>query len=702
MKYKTQKTPLSVVRHIDSFKGVNTATSLYHTPENQLSEAVNMWSPNGALKSRPALLMKGDAIRSYDRENSFFRTYERSLPPFKAANYCRIGAVAEVRSSGYASVYYYLTDKDGNKKFIEEISFVSATGKNVPEIINVAFVFDNKIEGNGIFTVITLKEYTEEQENKKILYYELDESLKKFKVIDKKQFYTPVIMRYGKGNKYRLAVEQGKVEPKDSEMLEEVNIVNGAFSFYISCDGLSDTFNFPIKNVSLGEGETVTVDYAISALGTRRAVFGGNSNSALIDMFDKTVEIQLDRIIGKISFVCNGEPYSFPITKAYNTLKITAYKYDNDKAFELFSNPATETYFDGRLLRAGDNDSSNKLFFSGKDNHFYFYENGYIPVGEKRYAITAAASQNRYLFLFKDNEIYRLRLEESPYYNINEIVDKNLKADIKPPKYTLMTVNSTVGCDCPQSIAFCTNRLVWYHSDGFVYCLYGTNSYTEGSVYVLSDDISDRLKENKVDKYGIVAAAFEGYYFLCIESNIYIMDALVSGFRYLSGMKSSATANGGLNWYIWQLPKNTSLYTMYSLSSKLYALAGSIGENYSGAMYIAQFSEEKNTDSVMTAYNVCEEKEIPVQFSTALISPDKSEKALLKKISVDIENNADAYAFIFGREFEGKQFLIKPFEEILKKTVYIPPYLCSSVGVSVKTKAPVTVNSLDFEFYKRG
>lgn len=702
MKYKTQKTPSTIIKHIDSFKGVNTADAVYTTPENQLSEAVNMWNPNGVLKSRPALSMKGTAVRSYDRENIFFRTYERSLPPFKALHYCRIGAVAEVRTSGYASVYYYLTDSVGNKKFIEEIPFVSATGKNLTEIINVAFVFDNKIEGTGIFTVITLKENTDEAPIKKVLYYELDENLERFIAIDRKKFYVPVIMRYVKGNKYRLAVEQGKVEARETQTLEGVNIVNGAFSFYISCDGLSDVFNFPIKNVSLGDGESVIIDYAVSVMDTRQVVFGGNSNSVQINLFDKTIDIHLDRVNGKIAFTCEGEPYAFPITKADNTIKVTAYKYDNDKAIELFGNTATETYFDGRLLRAGADDSSNRLFFSGKDNHFYFYENGYIPVGEKDYAITAAASQNRYLFLFKENEIYRLRLEESPYYNINEIIEKNLNADIKPPKHTLMLVNSTVGCDCPQSIAFCTNRLVWYHSDGFVYCLYGTNSYTEGSVYVLSDDIKDRLKHKNIDKYGVVAAAFEGYYFLSIESSIYVMDALVSGFRYLSGMKTGATGNGGLSWYIWQLPENTYIYTLYSLSSKFYALVGSIGKNYSGAMYIAQFSEEKNSDSVMTADNVCEEKGIVAKFSTALITHSKGENSLLKKISIDIENQAEAYVTVFGREFEGRPFLIKPFEQSFKKAVYIPPYLCSGAGVKIKTTAPVTVNGLDFEFYKRG
>jgi hypothetical protein len=180
------------------------------------------------------------------------------------------------------------------------------------------------------------------------------------------------------------------------------------------------------------------------------------------------------------------------------------------------------------------------------------------------------------------------------------------------------------------------------------------------------------------------------------------MDALVSGFRYLSGMKTGATGNGGLSWYIWQLPENTYIYTLYSLSSKFYALVGSIGKNYSGAMYIAQFSEEKNSDSVMTADNVCEEKGIVAKFSTALITHSKGENSLLKKISIDIENQAEAYVTVFGREFEGRPFLIKPFEQSFKKAVYIPPYLCSGAGVKIKTTAPVTVNGLDFEFYKRG
>lgn len=699
MKYSKIKPMPNFTKHIDSFKGVNSANALEFVGENQLSEAVNIWSPDGSLKNRPGLLNKNSVLKRYDREYNYLRAYERNLPPFKALDYCKIGAICEARPSGHVSVCYYLSDKNGNRKMLEWFTYSVPSGGSMPNITNIMFVFGEKIMGSGIFTVLTVEVPTETAVERKIFYFELDSNFEKWIEIDKKKFYTPVILRYGKGNNYAKALELGRYVGKDEETLEEINIVNGAFSAYYSCDGLSDTFYLPYNKVSMQKGEIVKIEYALSIAETKSVVFGENENYKEIDVFGKTVGIELDRVNGKFFFTHENEPYGYPITKSENVLKVTAYKYDNDKAYELFSSNVSEIYFDDRLLRVGNFNSCNRLFYSGKDNHFYFNESASIPVGEKMYALTAVASQNRYLFLFKENEIYRLRMEESGYYDINEIINNKLKADLKTLKYTLMTVNSSIGCDCPKSIAFCTNRLVWYNSDGFVYCLYGTNSYTEGSVYVLSDDIANSLKEKPVDKTLVTATAFEGYYFLYINNKIYVMDALISGFRYLSGMKNTASKNGSLNWFVWEMPENVWLYSIYAVASKLYAVVGSIGKSYCGEMYITEFCEEKNTDSVFTDYDVCKEKPISVQLSSALISPDKR-NCLLKKISVDMENKNYVTANIFTKTKKGENFLIKNSNG--KKSVYIPPFLCTGAGITLKTTAPVTVNGLDFEFYLKG
>ena len=102
---------------------------------------------------------------------------------------------------------------------------------------------------------------------------------------------------------------------------------------------------------------------------------------------------------------------------------------------------------------------------------------------------------------------------------------------------------------------------------------------------------------------------------------------------------------------------------------------------------------------MFTDYDVCKEKPISVQLSSALISPDKR-NCLLKKISVDMENKNYVTANIFTKTKKGENFLIKNSNG--RKSVYIPPFLCTGAGITLKTTAPVTVNGLDFEFYLKG
>lgn len=696
MKYKKLKAPLSVVKHIDSFKGVNTADSLYSLKENQLREAVNLWCPNGALKSRPAIKANEETLHITSGDYSSLRVFERNLPPFKAGNYCRIGGVAEVGYFGYSSISFYLSDKNGNKKQLQILPFASPNGNRLSDIQNVVFISGDKIAGSGIFTVITLIEYNPENKNKRILYYELDSNLQDWIAVDKNKFYTPIYLRYGRGNNYLSATYIENDALKEPEILEEINIVNGAFTACFSCDNVSDTFDLPFDNISLTANDPVIVEFFISQVESKVFIFNSQTNSMEVKLFGQQVTINVDRIGGKVSFSKDGSPFSLPRYKKQNALRITAYKYDNDKAYELFSNRAAEAYFDGRLLRAGDLSSSHKIFYSGKDNPLYFHDSAHISVGERAYALTAVASQNRYLFLFKQNEIYRLRLEETRNYDMKEIFEKNLTASFSDPKYTLTVVHSTIGCDCPQSIAFCTNRLVWYHSDGFVYCLYGTNSYTEGSVYALSPSITNELKADISDKYNVSATSHEGYYFLSIGNKIFVMDALVSGFRYLSGLRPDTSAGGGLIWYIWQMNEGVTPLSLNSLSGRFFAVMSFHLNGARGTVFLSEFTEEQQKDSFMVNYTEKGEKDIPVSFSSALITDTPLSK--LKKVSLDIDNKKDITARLFSRNFNGRPFLIEAGKKEKRKSIFIPACISSGAGISFSGKGPITLNSMDFEF----
>jgi hypothetical protein len=187
--------------------------------------------------------------------------------------------------------------------------------------------------------------------------------------------------------------------------------------------------------------------------------------------------------------------------------------------YEIFSSSVTPILFDSRLFIAGGENRGNKVYYSSKTEHLYFCEDYSVSVGNKSYNLTALSMQSKYIIAFKERELYRLSITCTDEISLERFEIDSKGMVFEKPKCTVTQINDTIGCDLPNTIVTCANRLVWFHSDGVVYTLYGSNLYTEGSIYELSADISDMLshipKENL--KYAF-AAAFNGYYVLGIKN----------------------------------------------------------------------------------------------------------------------------------------------------------------------------------------
>ena len=96
----------------------------------------------------------------------------------------------------------------------------------------------------------------------------------------------------------------------------------------------------------------------------------------------------------------------------------------------------------------------------------------------------------------------------------------------------------------------------------------------------------------------------------------------------------------------------------------------------------------------------CKEKEIEVEFASALVMPNTMSK--LKRVSLDIQNSCKLQAELFSNSFSGKRFFVKENKTMKKRSVVIPPYSAYGAGIRFTTKAPISINSLEFEFDVRG
>jgi hypothetical protein len=214
----------------------------------------------------------------------------------------------------------------------------------------------------------------------------------------------------------------------------------------------------------------------------------------------------------------------------------------------------------GNRVFLGGNDKENEkslVIWSDFDNPLYFPENNYAYVGDKDQAVTGFGKQGSNLIIFKENEIYSTQYTEGSV-TAEELYNQSVIDITTRTAYFPMTlIHPTIGCDCPNSIQLCRNRLVFAHSTGHVYTLVSQNQYSEKNVYEVSEMVSKRLPNGDVLKDSM-SSDWEGHYLLFVPiengTDIYLMDYNSYGYTNIASYTKSDDANRLVPWYYWSLP----------------------------------------------------------------------------------------------------------------------------------------------------
>lgn len=691
MKYKTPKEKARKVFYCDSFSGVNTADDLLSVKESQLSECVNLWNPNGLLTSRPGLC---NSVIAMEKSKGCLKSemYEADINPVTVNGFSKIFAIIE-EYGDRVEIKSFLTNRDNLVQNASVITVERAEmTQNLVELKNAIFINDTTVCESGVVLVLAICESSDQALEKRIEFYELQKENLNWEKINKEKLYTPTALINGRGNAFDAACDPEGKDPIKPTLLEEVNIVNGRFKAYYRTDGYSWNFTLPIKDLSTKPNDYFYVRYyymdeVITFMMT------GDYPQDIKKIGNKEITCNIDTEKGIVYFYHGNDSYPLPNRVDGNGLCVEAVKNIYEKDFDLFGGKSQSILADARLLRSSAEENSNKIYYSSKENYFYFCENNYFEVGGNSEPITAMAFQNRYLFAFKDNSIYRLKISDTPAYDIEKIIRDNKKMPDTTPNVTITKVHNNIGCDCPKSVQFCQNRLVWYHSSGAVYTLYGTNTYTEGSVYTLSPNIRNLLNIPYEDIEKISACAKDGYYFLNYMNKIFVMDGNVSGFTYLSGSPQK-DGSGGLNWFYWELPQNIKLKSLYSLSRELFAVYEGVRQGT--AISVAGFGGEQ--DQIIIDAETSGVANIRVTFASALFGTKTKEKKSLTKASMLLKGLHKVSFWVFSETDSGKEIKTTQGGTLKRQNL-----LCStknSIGAGIKMTgyAPIVIADIAFEF----
>ena len=305
-----------------------------------------------------------------------------------------------------------------------------------------------------------------------------------------------------------------------------------------------------------------------------------------------------------------------------------------------------------RLFVSGNPNNPNLIHWSDINNPLYFPENNYAYIGDAGEAVTAFGKQADILVIFKKRELYSANYIAGYSYTAQDVIDGKV-ADVAAysAQFPITQISSGIGCDCPNTIQLCNNRLIWANSDRRVFGLMATNQYNERNARELSNLISSRLSEQ--DDYSLLNALsciYDGKYLLMVKSTWFVLDFMDNAFQYYASYYDDHKAQRSMPWHIWKMPDTMRYFCAVSTGNQPLLLCGQFTEGPDvvvSKLYAASYRLSGNTDVVVTATgeNVsCTEQKIHSVFQTKVFdfgSPDRNK--FIRRLHLGAADTADGF-----------------------------------------------------------
>lgn len=209
-----------------------------------------------------------------------------------------------------------------------------------------------------------------------------------------------------------------------------------------------------------------------------------------------------------------------------------------------------------RLFLCGNTNESEQslVLWSGLNDPTYFPENNCVYVGNKTEPVKAFGKQDNKLVVFKPNETYYTYYVQNNNITAEDLINQTVvDYQANSVYFPFVLLNGSIGCDCPDTVQLCRNRLVWSHSKGKVYTLVSDNQYSENSIYPVAEMVERGIGELKDYLPTAQSCDFDGHYVLILGQDAFVMDYNSYGYQYVHSYSKSEDANVKIPWYRWKL-----------------------------------------------------------------------------------------------------------------------------------------------------
>lgn len=640
--------------------GVNYRDGITEVLDNQLTDCKNMWFKDGALRTRPAVYTNDDRMKTIGRplggEDYRTRVFENIKNTIDGKEYVLHAAerrTLAVDEDGNAiettDIFFYWVGADGvqaiDKSDTEgNTSGCLSVGDNVTYCVtlqgsvlycfvsNYGIYFNNlKLPDEGwvraaIGTPYVPTVYTHCKEtgasgmsfegtqfegfNLLSPFYKMIYSTVNPDGVSREMRYAfPETLPMYDGSEKDEEIKNWlgkKVDENGDTVVDE----NGAAVYneiyirathtFIGADGFVHTVNHDVvwtfENTTVWETKWEAPDGLCLAVNPHYVMLWDMKNK---DHIVKTDETLLDG---------DNRAYYIPNSLKDN-LEIQAISFprnsDRDKVFsmtraEWFGGAAEGLNGGSRLFLCGNakEDEKHLVMYSDLNRPLYFSENSYFYVGDATSAVTGFGKQADMLVVFKENETYFTKYNTRDI-TAEELINQSVIDYAASKVYFLLTlIHSSIGCDLPDTVKLCRNRLVWATKDGKVYTLTSDNQYSERNIFEVGEMIN-----RKTDLCGAaVACDWGGYYVLLCRNRAFLMDYNSGGYQYVYSYQKNEDANVRIPWYVFEFDfADNEKFT----GAKVCAVDGALtvsgvyeGEKYDDVRFVS-FKMTGDTDTVI-------------------------------------------------------------------------------------------------------
>lgn len=544
--------------------GINLRDSVSMVRDNQLTDGLNIWHKDAVLKTRPGVKGLQSKFLFSDLADAAFDDV-----------YMQPNAT-DIQRIINGKVYRLFTVNAG-EGFDGRILFRFVAGdaiKELPGIFNADHLRDLGIQNYFVFEhkdCLYCFVFAGDVNEKECIVLRLNEEAEQWEELTKEDFYIPLVVINGDMH--------GVYQEPGGTMLEGHNLFTHRYRMRFNADTAEpdNTRYWILHKINMSIRDKLIGEKVIARLTDRNGEVV--VHTVTIDANNPSVETTVgsDGLIMQVweqgVLFAKPDGSGTPIPERYKGLhnnfefELPFWDEEHEAAKTKVFRMIHSTWFGGksaglsggtRLFLGGNTDEKEKnlVVWSDLNNPLYFPENNYFYVGNSSQAVTGFGKQNEMLVIFKERELFYTYYQQGKSYTAEDVIAQNV-TDVTAASacFPLVQIHGSIGCDCPNSIQLCRNRLVWASTEGKVYTLATNNQYSERNVYEVSGMIGRRLeKETREALAGAFSCDWQGLYCLFVKNHVYLMDYNSYGYQYAYSYSKTEDSNVLIPWWYWEYP----------------------------------------------------------------------------------------------------------------------------------------------------